>query len=87
MKILRVPLMLLCLATSAQTPEPNDVVRRAHAAYNAFADLANQWTQKHDDLIWNVADNERLVKADQAWKRFEGLAREAGLLETKKRGK
>ena len=77
MKLLRCALILLCLALSAQTPEPNDIVSRSHAAYNAFAAAANDWTEKHDDLTWSRADHERLNKARTLWKQFDRLAKEA----------
>lgn len=76
MKLTRTALLFIGLATSAQTPG-NGAAIRAHAAYNAFADIANEWTMGHDDNLWSKADHDRLNRARAAWKRFDGLAREA----------
>lgn len=75
-KLLRFALILLCLATSAQTPEPN-AIQRAHEAYNSFANAANAWTVQHNDFIWSREDHQRLERARAAWKTFDRLAKEA----------
>ena len=71
MKLLRVPLLLICLAMSGQTPDPVDL------AWNDLAIAGNAWRTQHNSLLLSKADHERLKKFEAETKRFFRLAKEA----------
>lgn len=70
-KTLRVALCCAWIAT-AQTPASVDI-SRAHAAWNKFAVIANEWSHQHSDFTTSRADKERFKKVDAAWKEFRSL--------------
>lgn len=81
MKLLRFALILLCLATSAQTPEPtpepNEESRQALLTWNAMADAGNAWRNNHNSYIYSKTNHERLLKFERESRRFFRMAKEA----------